>query len=638
MKTIACLAAVSLMTLSASPLSFESEVVDNHRFLVEEHGKFGFIDSSGKIAIKPIYEMVHKFSEGLAAVRVSGRYGFIDVYGNIVIAPAYDYATEFREGLAFVYNDGKAMCIDGTGNIAFKTSYVQATIFKNGRSLTLTASKKMGCIDRSGSLVVDTVYSAISQFKDGLAVAWQFSDRHGRDKVCIIDESGKVVVPFGKYSDIQGPFDGRFYVQISRKRGKESIDAVLDSRGWITYQLNSRYIWFDQKISNGIMIAAPAEEESDESDYSFMTFKGELIYDRDVDLAYDFNENFGFYRNENNKYSFINRQGKVIAQDVYDDIVEPGFTDGMALVKEDDKWGLIDTTGAYILKPQLKSVYGIANGYVITMDESDTTSYYPKYGLVDLDGKTIIPPVLQQLNLEGFTNGLLSSWTDDRLTYFDTEGNIAWQQSKEEEGDLRPLNIDFMNRGYFYVDGVNTGHSIAGRATSNEKVTMRNSFQGAALSVVSNVDVVLEHVDNIKGLAVFVANTTGDTIRFSAQDGRLYMKMQAKDPTGVWRDIEYLPRSWCGNSYHSLSLAPNEYWQFTAPVYEGNFNTKLRIELEYVDPASLKKNTDVSPYRSLRSEKHLVIYSNTFDGSINLAQFWRMPGYSANGIMDPYNE
>jgi hypothetical protein len=445
-------------------------------------------------------------------------------------------------------------------------------------------------------------------------------------------------VPFGKYSQIQGPYDGRFYVEISRKRGKESIDAVLDSRGWVTYLLNSKYIWFDQKISNGIMIAAPAEEESSKSDYAFMNFKGELIYDRDVDLAYDFNENFGFYSNENNKYSFINRKGKVIAQNVYDEIAQPGFTDGMALVREDEKWGIIDTTGAYVLKPQLKSVHGIVNGYVITLDESDTISYHPKYGLVDLKGKTIIPPVLQELNPEGFINGLLSSWTDNRLTYFDTEGNIVWQQPKEEEENPRPLNIDFMNRGYFYVDGVRTGHPITARGSFNEKVTMRNSFQGAALSVVSIVNAELEHVSNIKGMAVFVANTTGDTIRFSAQDGRLYMKMQATDRNGAWRDIEYLPHSWCGNSYHSLSLAPNEYWQFTAPIYEGNFNTKLRIELEYVDPESLKKDTDVSPYRSLRSEKHLVIYSNTFDGSINLAQFWRKPGYSANGIMDPYSE
>ena len=154
-------------------------------------------------------------------------------------------------------------------------------------------------------------------------------------------------------------------------------------------------------------------------------------------------------------------------------------------------------------------------------------------------------------------------------------------------------------------------------------------------------DMEYEFGRKIKGMIVFVANATGDTIRFNAQDSRLYMKMQAIDPKGVWRDIEYIPNSWCGNSYHHLDLPENHYWTFVAPVYEGNFPTRLRIELKYVDPAenikgAVKKIGGLD--WSYRNKKELLLYSNEFEGSVNVAQFWRRPTYQANGIMDSYNE
>ncbi|OQP39265.1 hypothetical protein A4D02_18250 [Niastella koreensis] len=106
------------------------------------------------------------------------------------------------------------------------------------------------------------------------------------------------------------------------------------------------------------------------------------------------------------------------------------------------------------------------------------------------------------------------------------------------------------------------------------------------------------------------------------------MTVQAKNPQGEWKDIEYLPRSFCGNSYHILTLEPNWYWKFLTPVYEGDFKTTLRIELTYIDPK------DKAEY--FRQRKQLTLYSNEYKGSINPGQFWRKEGYSPGNIMDPY--
>ncbi|EAI9641912.1 WG repeat-containing protein, partial [Campylobacter coli] len=51
---------------------------------------WGFIDRSGKFVIKPKFDSVGKFSEGLAGVKLNGKYGFIDKSGKFVIEPKFD--------------------------------------------------------------------------------------------------------------------------------------------------------------------------------------------------------------------------------------------------------------------------------------------------------------------------------------------------------------------------------------------------------------------------------------------------------------------------------------------------------------------------------------------------------------------
>jgi hypothetical protein len=112
-------------------------------------------------------------------------------------------------------------------------------------------------------------------------------------------------------------------------------------------------------------------------------------------------------------------------------------------------------------------------------------------------------------------------------------------------------------------------------------------------------------------------------VRFAAQDSRLYMNMQALDAQNNWRDIEYLPSSWCGNSYHTTALDPQHFWQFAMPVFKGIMQTRIRLKLRIQREDTKKQNE---------------FYSNEVKASINPAQFWRKEDYYPNGIMDPYND
>ena len=59
---------------------------------VNQYGKWGFADHSGRVVIPCQYDQAWKFSDGLARVNIRGNFGFIDVNGRAVIPIEYNYA------------------------------------------------------------------------------------------------------------------------------------------------------------------------------------------------------------------------------------------------------------------------------------------------------------------------------------------------------------------------------------------------------------------------------------------------------------------------------------------------------------------------------------------------------------------
>lgn len=87
--------------------------------------KYGFIDESGNVIIKPEFDLTFDFAEGMAYVEQADKYGFIDATGKMVIEPQFYTAKDFHHGLARVYysqrNDSWGY-IDKTGAVIWKTT------------------------------------------------------------------------------------------------------------------------------------------------------------------------------------------------------------------------------------------------------------------------------------------------------------------------------------------------------------------------------------------------------------------------------------------------------------------------------------------------------------------------------------
>lgn len=60
----------------------------------------GLVGRDGRVVLRPKYEVVSEFKEGLAYVRNEERYGFINPRGEEVIPLFFEGARQFSDGIA----------------------------------------------------------------------------------------------------------------------------------------------------------------------------------------------------------------------------------------------------------------------------------------------------------------------------------------------------------------------------------------------------------------------------------------------------------------------------------------------------------------------------------------------------------
>ena len=100
------------------PVKYDSLGVYSDDMLVAKVGdKYGFLNEDGKETVPFIYPQAHDYSEGLAAVvNENGKYLFIDKLGSIIIKPKeYDRVGNFQNGTCKVYRKDKVWEIDREG-------------------------------------------------------------------------------------------------------------------------------------------------------------------------------------------------------------------------------------------------------------------------------------------------------------------------------------------------------------------------------------------------------------------------------------------------------------------------------------------------------------------------------------------
>lgn len=103
--TLICITAAMLALLagcggSKTATGTSTPAADNSGlYRIAQGGKYGYIDTTGKLVINPQFDNAGDFHNGLATIGLGGRYGYIDTTGKIAINPQFDYASNFSRGV-----------------------------------------------------------------------------------------------------------------------------------------------------------------------------------------------------------------------------------------------------------------------------------------------------------------------------------------------------------------------------------------------------------------------------------------------------------------------------------------------------------------------------------------------------------
>ena len=657
MKAINTISIIVIILLSVVNVTGQHK---DQRYLIND-GRYGYINQMGAVIVKPQFISAGQFSEGLAAVRLNGTYGYIDTNGAFVISSKYDFALSFYNGQAEVFIDGKPFFIDRTGKIIFDHNYKSIAEFEhNSYAIVVTQTDKYGVINRMGKLVCDTAFKKINVFKDGVAVVEGFNNsviskksKIAKFKIGLIDSLGNWIVRYGKYRDITGFREGESAFQnglaegyltkpIKQKNGSLTDHVVIDNKGIRRFTFSEKgfnFCYKNEGFQDGVAVVEfPIDTKNTVDDLlpwlkpyyiGVIDQNGKTLFS-DTNWVYvtPFVNNRAFAKDKLGKWKLIDKKGKQVGDSMFDAIIFPNmylyqcipnspFLNGIAFVKANKNCYTIDSAGKLVMLShdfdlaQYQSIVRSGDFLILEKGADSTNGYRTFYGFYCISNRHIATPAYYRLNI---FNELVYAENEREARYMKFDGVTIWKHNKTIDKD-RYLNIDYMHRIEYYSarEGQKGWADFYNRIGSdsifstNSGTHSPNKLQ-LIISPISKAELPQSDIHSWHGgIQLFVANNSTDTSYFMTIEGALYLKLQAQDKYGNWKDIEYYPEPICGRSFYMHQLGPDEYWKFTLPRYEGEFKTKIRAELVY------RKN---------KNGEDNILYSNIVDGSVNPGQFW----------------
>lgn len=328
---------------------------------IQQGGKWGYINRSGEVVIKPQFEWAELFVDGLALVRYPARksrskpgelaegMGFIDQTGKVVIEldnPLHLNGDSFSEGLT-TYSTWDAEkgnrygYIDTSGKIQIKARFYNASPFVDGLAAVCIEWQKCGFINKAGEFVIDPRFRVTNPFSEGLALAG--SVEYG--VIGFINKSGEMVIepqflnsgtrfneglamvnyPHGKAGYINT--EGAIVIPMQFEMAQPFSDGLAAVR------VDSKWGYIDKTgkfvIKPQFVGAAPFSEGlAAVSSFDFMSASRGL----DVETTAS--------------SGFIDKQGKMVFSLPFDTATP--FVNGISRVRVDIRSGYIDKTGKYI--------------------------------------------------------------------------------------------------------------------------------------------------------------------------------------------------------------------------------------------------------------------------------------------------
>ena len=299
--------------------------------LVSKDGNYGIVNDEGKTLLPTEYAEIQglgdKTTDGFIVKNVDGKYGVVDTSNGQVIDTKYDGVSKIHQGDYYVVTDGgkqKVVKKDGTESLNGSYDEIVAILKNPENGVIFKKNNKYGVMNLSGESTIKATYDDLKEAKTGVFIA-KTEDNYG-----IIDLEGNTLVEF-KYRNITYNEKADLYITEDENYNNEVLDG--------NYEVKQTGMVTDLDDEKGYI------EIRQDGEYKYYNFKFEEEKESDI-----FTSNTLFVSKKDGKYGFVDKDGKVVVDYIYDDVTSQN-TFGYAGIKKDGKWGSIDRTGKVVQEP-----------------------------------------------------------------------------------------------------------------------------------------------------------------------------------------------------------------------------------------------------------------------------------------------
>jgi hypothetical protein len=273
------------------------------------------IDKTGEILTARPFFYIHELSDGLASVRITkpgvvpvpGKvgaqdqlFGFIDTSGRIVVEPIYRSSLRFQEGLAGIsVQPGGWGYVDAAGRVVIDFKFAEVTPFSGGvATVKDRASKKWSVIDKLGRPLrpFDLIWA--SPFKDGFAIA------RGENGIGLMGPDGvpRFQLPF---RGVEAPSEG-----LAQVEADNLLRGYVDVNGNVRIPVQYRHT---TRFSEG---RAAVSNDRCMNNWGYIDTTGALVIPMRFNRACEFVDGLALVQLEG-EWCYIDPSGRIVARDVW---------------------------------------------------------------------------------------------------------------------------------------------------------------------------------------------------------------------------------------------------------------------------------------------------------------------------------
>lgn len=432
--------------------------------LICQNGKYGFMDKTGKVVIHPQFDCAADFCDGLARVKIGEKYGYIDESGLLVIKPQFDEAYDFSDGRAIIrIGDYYGLISKSETEIKPPEEY-NVFRFNENRSIEIGHSYayydyisgfsedmaiveidgKYGYIDKKERIVIIPQFDYADDFSEGLASVgfdgkWEY-----------IDKSGTIVTRLN--ADCAYPFsNGRARVRIGDKWSfidELGVFCFVKKEDFLYKNIYDTIYQFDEaddfcegfarvKVTKGYW--SLIDNKWVNSGWQYIDKDGHIngYYDE----AYNFSQGLARVKSisdgsYNGKWGFVEKSpyfnlgrgnyGRLLHYAIkpqFDDAKD--FSEGLACVKIQGRWGYVDKKGKYVINPQFDEANDFSEGYASVRVGKEW--YY-----IDMSGEIVSSPLPYFDVALPFSEGVALIRSDGKYRYIDKSMNFIGVSSDKD--------------------------------------------------------------------------------------------------------------------------------------------------------------------------------------------------------------